>query len=239
VTTTDPTVPASDAARLDELAEVTREYATYSRTAYGTAAVMAGIAALAAIVADASGHSGPARLAFMLLPAGWLLLLAAARAYYQRHGIVVEPAQRLAYRGVFLAFVYLLCAAMAAVQAVFLAANMLRDPAPPFVPAAGPFATMVTLAAAVAVPVLAAVVVHSRTDWMLTSGLVGLALFAALRPPPTRPDLANLSQAILVLRWGILCGLPVLAGAMVVSGVRDHARYRRLERRLAALKGAA
>ncbi len=79
-----------EAARLDELAAVTKEYATYSRTSFGFAAVGVGIWILAAVLMETCGAWGWAHVGYVLVPLAWLVLSRNARAYYQRHGVVVE-----------------------------------------------------------------------------------------------------------------------------------------------------
>jgi hypothetical protein len=227
----------SEAHRLAELAEVTKEYATYSRSAYGAAFVVTAVAFLGAVAAELLGYLAFAGFAYLLLPAAWLLLLAGARAYYQRHGIVVEPAQRVAGRGWILTLVYLACASMA----VSLAAVMVRWAVGHGTGVGESWAlgTTLVIPALVAVPLLTAEVVRGKLDAAVTGATTMVALtgsrWAAL--PTASGSVADaLAQGSSALRVLLLVLGALLAVGMLVLGARDHVRYRRLERRLAALK---
>jgi hypothetical protein len=75
---------------LNELAAVTAEYPKYSRTMFGFAVAGTGAWLLASLwVRWAWSQRGGDMLA-LLTPIVWMLMLAPARAYYQRHGEVVE-----------------------------------------------------------------------------------------------------------------------------------------------------
>lgn len=220
---------APDPQRLDALAAVTHEYATYSRTAYGLAFVATGTSILGAVAFEATTHSVWARFGMLALAPAWLLLLAAARAYYQRHGVVLEPGQRQKRRRVYLAWVWFVCAWQAALL-VREAASARDDPWMTL-------ATMLSVCAIVAVPLLTAEIACGKLDLVVT--VLVLLLATALAPgafdPPSVANVHGRSRAIMRTTFV----LPVFAtagAALIVAGVRSHLRYRRLERRLAALK---
>jgi hypothetical protein len=232
----------SDAARLDELAAVTADYARYSRTAYGGAFVGTSAVLLGALAAELLGYSAFARFAYLLLPAAWLLLLACARAYYQRHGVVVEPAQRVSGRGWILGFVYFMCASMV----VSLAARLARRAADHGTGVLG-FAEVIgfglVMFGLVAVPLLTAEVVRGKLDAAVTLFITLCVVPWASQwaPPPALPgsEDATLNAVTSVLRMLFLGLVAPQAVGLLVLGVRDHVRYRRVERRLASLKGPA
>jgi hypothetical protein len=224
--------------RLDEIAAVTAEYAKYSRSAYGLAFVALGIAVLATMALDVVADSAWARFAYLLLPTAWLLLLAAARAYYQRQGKVVESAQRIPGRGWILGFVYFL----SAVAAFSLVAGGLEPYREDW--RLG-FGALLAVFSVVAVPVLMAELARGWRDALVTMNLLSVSLFV--------PHMAQASLRITAggqlqrlpsfplsgMRAAILALLAFLAVLTVTGGIRQHARYRALERRLAALQAKA
>lgn len=78
--------------KLDELAELTRDYARYSRSAGGLAAVLGGTFCLLSYLLGGLWPTMPVlRVALVALPLVWLLAKQVmARRYYQRFGFVEE-----------------------------------------------------------------------------------------------------------------------------------------------------
>jgi hypothetical protein len=227
------TVPAnaSESTRLDELAAVTKEYATYSRTAYGFAFVVTGAALLGTQTLDVVTRSLWARLSYLLLAPVWLLLLTVARRYYQRHGEVVEREQRVIGRGWMLGCVYFVSAA----EMFVLGSSYGRGSWP------GPLPAMLATFGIVAIPVLAAEVVRGKIDAAVTLTLIFTSMFAAFPLVPAAKDgeIDSLDPAISIVRAGAMLTLSVFAIAIVVAGVRQHVRHRALQRRLGALNERA
>jgi hypothetical protein len=226
--------PASATARLEELASVTKEYAKYSRTAFGLAFVGTGAAVLASVALDLAGSVG-ARLAYPLLPIVWLLLLAATRAHYQRHGEVVESAQDIgALRGWTLALVYfLVCVAVFGYLADGLSGRLRGD---------GPLISLVFVFAFVAVPILTAEIVRGKGEMSVTISLTMAASSVAVRSslPNGFGNGVDPLDRLLPMGWAALDAILVLAAiACIWVGSRQHVRYRALERRLDALKRGA
>lgn len=229
----DVTDGPAGAARLDELAAVTREYATYSRTTHGLALTATGAYLLAATALDASSLSPRVPFAYLMAPALWLVALWGSHRYYQRHGAVIEP-QRPG-SGLRRVLLVAICA-----EAAFFAwvATVAFEVAPRW---GGPrdlwsllLSFGVTLAL-VAVPLLAATVARGNDEITATFLLVTVQLYLPALPDPPIP----ISPASASFRWVFVAATALMALGMVPWGVRQHLSYRRLERRLASLKGAA
>jgi hypothetical protein len=205
-----------EASRLDELAAVTRECGKYSRTAFGFAlAVPGGWILLALAVAAVSVPLS--RVAFAVGPVLWLVLLPRARDSYQRHGRVVGPdADTTGFAIDILTPVVLWTAAVLGVR------TLLREKGawagtPEWL---GWLAVLVCAAGYVATPLLARRRVEAATDRSLTFAFAAYAVVSL--PDAWWPALAAL--------FGLVC---------VARGAYQHVVFRRLERRLAALKGTA
>jgi hypothetical protein len=206
VTTRDPVVPGDGAARLEELAEVTRTYASYSRTAFGLAHTVPGAVALVAVALARLGNSWGSTL-LALTPLVWLVTLWALRSWYQRHGLVIEqdpllPGLSRAARWLSLS--------VTTVLSVFLVLGCWRD------------GRLLGAATALAVPPIGLRVARGRADLEATTYVTAVAAFGA----PYLARGAGIEAAVLAS----------LALIWVLGGVWQHLQYRRLERRLAALK---
>jgi hypothetical protein len=217
---------APEAARLDEVAAVTKEYATWSRTAYGFAAIGTGAVVLAFVALDVFGGAEWTRALHLLDAPVWLLLLGGARRYYQRHGVVMEPEAGNRSRRVPVALVGLM-AALPVLQR-FGGVDRLAG-------MDGPIATVALVLGAVGVPLLAAEVGRSRSDFATTYAF--LMFGGVVARIPGGPAGRRVVEQI--LRSYLLAFLALWGAGLVVQGIREHLRYRRLERRLAALKAAA
>ena len=217
---------AADPARLDELAAVTREYATWSRTAYGFAAIGTGAVVLAFVGLDVLGGAEGMRALHLLDAPVWLVLLLAARRYYQRHGVVLEPDPRLRSRRVSLALVGLMSALV--VLQRFAGADRIAG-------MEGPLPTALLVLGAVGVPLAAAEVGRSRLDFATTLFFLMMTPFLA-RVPAGSP---SSREVFGILRAYMLVLVGLYGAGLVVQGAREHLRYRRLERRLAALRKAS
>lgn len=90
--------PMAAAARLDELAALTREYAAYSRTSHGIALIAFGVAFLAVAVLDLRFATQGVRFGYASAPLVWLVALWASRRRYQRHGGVIAQERPLSPR---------------------------------------------------------------------------------------------------------------------------------------------
>lgn len=203
-------VDGTGAARLEELAAVTREYAKYSRTRSGFAIAAAGACLLLGVAALLDGGVVAANVLVVFAPLVWLAILPLARTYYQRRGEVIEhepqpdgPAWPVPV-GVY----------VSAVVAILFRLGMREGRLDGEV--------MVTTAALVGLPTLAGALRHRLGDLSATmSGLMGPAM-------------------VPVERWEWLKWLVAGLGAIAVwRGALEHLAHRRLERRLAALKGVA
>jgi len=205
---------AADPARLDELAAVTKEYAKYSEAVTGFAGALTGGWLLAAEwVRSVSPRPGEMLLAFA--PLLWMVLALPARRYYQRHGRVVaeDPlrADEVAMSGRHKG----MAVTVIVLQSLVGITRQLDS-------VRGPW-EMLTVAAFAAMPVLAVRLVRANQDVMLVM-IVGWLV------APNVPSGWELWYA--VIRSALAIGL-------FLVGTLDHVHFRRLERRLAALKARA
>jgi hypothetical protein len=205
---------ASEAARLDELAAVTSEYAGYSRTVFGVGDALIGAWLIsAAWVRTISARGG--ELLLFVAPVASIAIVAAARAYYQRRGEVVE--QRAAppwVRGLILLCLYL--------WSVVAAWQQSKTP----LEQAGGAVVLVAIAALVATPMLALRCTRGLRD-------AGTAMVLVMLAALTRANRGAPSEDLFV--WGGA----LFGGALVVVGIWGHIQYRRMERRLAAFRERA
>lgn len=196
---------APEAARLDELAAVTSEYARYSRSVFGLA--LAGTGAWWFAALSIHWGAGGGEILTLLTPLVWMALLVKARAYYQKHGEVLEqetdvyPLPQGLPRAFFLCAIYLSC--------VFGIWGELEG--------ARRGDAFLGVATLVAIPVLAFRVTRGMTDAVVTCSMV----IAVRRRTPSRGELL----------FDLL-----LAAGLIAIGISQHHGYRRLEHRLAALK---
>jgi hypothetical protein len=175
------TAPEHELTWLDEVTAVTREYATYSRTAHGLALVVAGAWLFAAAAMDVATRSYWATVVYLFLPPVWLVTLGLVRSRYQRRGAVLEnelPAP-FARKSDFVT-VWFWCtwtvvlAFVGGIDGPFQAGG-----------AAMAVAMMTAVAATVAVPVLMREIARGVKDSRITSTLVMLAFGRAnLVPAP-------------------------------------------------------
>jgi len=209
----------TDPPRLDELAAVTREYARYSRRAFGFASVALG-AWIAAALAVGAVSIPWSSILFACGSLAWVLLVPRARAYYQRHGRVIEPE-------------------------------------PDMSGLAGEFFALFLWVFALYLPLR--FWIHYRT-WASASGVVGwaglavaaaavLATAALARTRLTGAGDLLFPVLLMILAMDVdrsvidsvatVAVTALFAALNIVKGVYDHVAFRRLERRLAALKGRA
>jgi hypothetical protein len=210
---TAPSVPPG-LARLEDLRALTAAYARYSRTWFGFASALTGAWLLAAL-SLAVWRSRPVGVLLLhATPLVWLALLVRARAYYQRLGEVVQ--QEIPNRsfqptlrrwGLFIVYF------TGVVGIVFR-----FDPRRGYSGELDPLA-MADVAIFVAIPMVASMVTRGIGDLSLTYSLAIVVVVWGERLDP----------------WGLV--LAVLAAAQVGGGIVQHVAHRRLERRLAALKG--
>lgn len=203
-------VNGPDAARLNELADVTRAYARYSGPSSGLAATLIGAWILAAewVLARAP-RAG--ELLFAFGPLVWITAVSFARRFYQRHGEVVGNSdderwlRSNAYRATIM--IGLFMSTLVAIDKQF------REPRRG--------SEMLVVAALVAAAMLSA--------WLLrTISLVftmSLVIFAG-----------QAVEAAAAPAWYSWSRIGIGVG-FIGLGIFDHFRYRRLERRLAKLKG--
>jgi hypothetical protein len=212
-----------DPAQLEELAAVTKEYATYSSKRSGLAGAAAGAWYIATFVIALRNETW-GRIAGLWGPILIIGLLAAGRRYYQRFGRVLElsasPPPPKRWRSVGLV---LLLTAITIMDATLNLDAWSDDSS------LARWAIVSALAAAPAVPLLADRVIQGFWDWgILLCSLVSTNYLAMTH------DRFGWVLAKLVL------GLVALFGAVLVAvGIGHHLRYLRLERRLAAMRKRA
>lgn len=222
------TTPALTPQYLEDLQRLTQEYARYSRSGAGLGSALGGLFAYLILAVDLIGHGGritflgayaplplKAVLALAFLPFLWLGALAALKAWwYQRHGAVeappaVDPRDRR--RKIALAIA-------APVLSTVLMLAIFHNAAPMQWLRAGLCAVLMG-ALAILIPRL----LQGRMERML-----GALLF--LCP-------ALLLAGIQMAAGDSLLALPVVGTLAIVLGVKEHLAYRRLEKRMAVLRG--
>ncbi len=214
---------AGAAARLEELAAVTKEYAQYAHALSGLGASAAGAWFVAlfvvAIRSDAWG-----RVAGLWTPFVVLAVLLLAKRHYQRFGYVSAPASPS--RSTRLALVRELGPAFTAGAAILSVATQHERWS------RGDHLLSLGAAAAVAAVPFAFVMrarVRAGDLDEIFARLSDLQVLAIV-------ILASPFESMIVKGW--LALMAVYGVAMFPIGVREHLRYRRLERRLAALREA-
>lgn len=205
---------ALDAARLDELAKVTKEYGRYSSSACGLAHTAVGFWLVGAFVAVTwYGLAGRVLVLwgpFLCAAALWL-----ARRYYQRHGAVLEPTGALQRRTWF--DVAIVAFGVGVTVASVAASVHDWAPNPHSAARAVLYMAVVSLVCA---PSIADRVARGIAD----SACILLAVMAAFAG---------------VLRshaWLILAPLGALGAMLAVLGVVEHRAYLRVQARLRALR---
>ena len=197
----------------DELSELTRRYARFSRSAAGLGSVLGGVLALVAYFTGALAPLAPwSRLLLASTPLVWIGAKEALRhRYYQRFGRVVERPDRSEYRWHVVLTIFI--AVVSAGVTVVMVGGMVMSGW-----TALPLARWLGyMAFVVALPFL--VWRYMRT---MAEFVVGVFLVA---------------QAALVLgggnyELGQQIQAPVFAVVLIVFGIREHLEFRVLTRRL-------
>jgi len=212
-------VAAPDSARLDELAAVTRDYATYSRSTCGLAYTAVGswlVGAFAAV--EWYGMAG--RILVLFGPFLCAVALVLARRYYQRHGSVLEqrPWDGLQRRSAF----EIACLIFGVGVTVARVATSFRAWAPD--PDSGiHLALYLAVISLVCAPSIADRVVRGVTD----SGCILVPAAAAMMG-------VFLGGYVL---GSFLLGTFAVAGALLaIQGLVEHRKYLRVQTRLRALR---
>lgn len=207
---------------LHELEALTRDYARYSRSAGGLAAVLGSACCIASyLLGGLLPLSAPLSVVLLALPLLWVLakqLL--ARRYYQRYGRVLEqetPATRRTY-----AF----CAGVVVLVAVLATATTHTWP-----PSAGRlgYLLLIWLLAPVSWLWLRSPLDFFVGTFLFCQAAVSCAGFT-YPVLGTAAAVADPSMALLTLLF------PLAALLMAVTGVRDHRRFLVLRERLARLR---
>jgi hypothetical protein len=194
---------------LDELAAVTEEYGRFFGRSAGFAAVLIGGWLLAAEALLGVSTRGGEFL-FAVAPLVWIALVSLARAHYQRHGEVIGNLRE----GEGFGYRTMMLAAIfvAALVGIMRHFDFPRRPGDLF-----------TVAAFVATPMLA--IRFVRTGPQLAAAMVMTAFAGNLRA-----DAGPAWYGWFRIAFGF---------GLALIGIFEHFRYRRLERRLAALKREA
>lgn len=214
--------------RLDALAAATREYATYSSTAFGLGySAWGGLLVLAGLACLASPTWGPT-LVFIAVPA-WFPLMRQARRHYQRRGEVRGEEQGMSTRrarqnGLF---------ALVLFGGLFLL-RVARHRADWAASQGAP--ASVGMAVAVACTVLAVALAVAWARGYRDTYLPALLLFFWAMQVTSDERFLPASRADAVAPVVLLCGAGLL---LAVLGGREHQAWKRLDRRLDQLRGAA
>jgi hypothetical protein len=216
----------TEAARLDELAAVTSEYARYSSERSGLAASAVGAFGLGVLAIMVRSLTW-GRIAALWSPLVTIGLVVAGRRYYQRFGSVLA-AERSRPGAAGLRRITLLLTLLFTSLAVVSTALHWEDWSAGS--SSAELALLGFLATAPALPLLVDRKVGGLWDGQLVS-------FSLLIAQITAAGSDGLRFRVTLAFIG---SVAALAGAVLVgAGVYQHAKYRRLERRLAALKGSA
>jgi len=220
---------AAEAARLDELAAVTREYGAYSRKSHGIALVAFGASLLAVAALDVVTGTREARFAYLAVPAAWLLALSASRGRYQRHGVVVAQERPLSPRARRWLLGGLTMFGGLTVSWLVLWVSSAR---PDFGTSLGLAATAFAVCL---VPALAIAVTNGRADLTTTCTFTGVTwgLVHVGIPRFAEPREDRVMHLLMVVI------ATLIAITAIVDGIRQHRRFLALERRLAALRSPA
>jgi hypothetical protein len=214
--------------RLKDLSELTKEYSTYSRTAFGLAWVGAGVWLFAALLVRARSPEW-SRLLFLLSPTVWLLSLARARAHYQRHGAVIQDEHGMAT---------LLSSRSGELRAMYILATlnicwlMLEQQGSGWTGVGYMLGLFAAVAGLVAVPLLAQRITRGRFDAVVSSGMLAGGTIGG-HEFATWVGRQRQTANLLVLWYALIL---FILGMLVLMGALQHRNYRRLERRLAKLR---
>jgi hypothetical protein len=200
--------------RLAELEAVTREYARFSRSAGGLGSVLGGLLGLGSYAAGGLlGTSGPVRAALIAIPFVWIVCKELMRRHYYQHlGAAAEQETRRGRNG------RVVTTAVTALVSVTVAAPVLAR-GDRVMDAAG------YLAVVVAMPVVAWLWLRSPLEFVTGTFLMCQAAVAF-----NGTAYPLLSVAVV---------FPFAAVALIVAGVRDHLRFRRVTERIGRLTGGA
>ena len=217
-----------DPARLEALTAATREYATYSTTSFGLGySAWGGLLVVAGLACLASPTWGPV-LVFFAVPS-WFPLMRRARQHYQRRGEVWGEEQGMSSRrarqnGLF-GLVIL------GVIFLFKVARHRAD----WVASQG-LPASVAMAVAVACTILALALAMAWGRGYRDTYLPGLLLLFWTMQVTGDERFLPASRGEVVPAVVLLCGAGLLLGGL---GGIEHQAWKRLDRRLAQLRGAA
>ncbi len=215
-----------DPTRLDALAAATREYATYSSTAFGLGtSAWGGLLIVAGLACLASATWGPL-LVFVAVPA-WFPLMRSARQHYQRRGKVRGEEQGMSARrarqnGLFGLLM------LSGLFLVRLARHRVEWVASQGAPAS------VAMAVAVTCTLLAVALALAWARGYRDTYLPGLLLFFWAVQVTSDERFLPASRADVVPVVVLLCGAGLL---LAVLGGNEHQAWKQLDRRLAQLRG--
>jgi hypothetical protein len=216
-----------DPAQLDALAAATREYATYSTTAFGLGySAWGGLLIVAGLACLASPTWGPV-LVFIAVPA-WFPLMRRARRHYQRRGEVRGEEQGMSSRrarqnGLF---------GLVMLSGLFLfrlARHRADWVANQGLPAS------VTLAVAMVCTVLAVALAVAWARGYRDTYLPGLLLLFWAMQVTSDERFLPASRGEVVQAVVLLCGAGLL---LAILGGSEHQAWKRLDHRLAQLRSA-
>lgn len=220
------TVNAPDPARLDELAALTREYGKYSAGGAGVSLAVLGVFWIAAASLALAGASGWSVVLFALAPAAWFIAVRAARRHYRRRGVVTLSDDELGLGKSGGAWAGFACAFLV-IQAIAFGVEGWRWAA-----AGSPGKWVAYAGGVVALTFAAWVAPQWNRDTRSGFGALAVASMGTsvvLSWRPARPWPGWEPGSVVVAVGGVV---------LVAAGIVQHLRYRRLERRLAALKAA-
>lgn len=200
--------------RLAELEAVTREYARFSRSAGGLGSVLGGLLCLASYAAGGLlGTSGPARAALIAIPFVWIVCKELMRRHYYQHlGAAAEQETRRERNG------RVVTTAVTALVSIMVTAGVL---------ARGDRVMDVAgyLAVVAAMPIVAWL--WLRVPLEFVTGIFLMCQAAVAFNGSAYPLL------------GVAIVFPFAAVGLIVAGVRDHLRFRRVTERIGRLTGGA
>lgn len=223
-------MPAPPSGSLDELEEVTREYASWSRTRFGLAGAAAGAWCVAAFVL-ALGSVQRGRIAALWTPLVALGLLSLGRRYYQRFGKVLEARPPLPLGGRPIApWLLVLLLAVATVNVV--------GRLDAWTGGARGLAHLAVVGALATFPAVALLVERVDARGHVDGAFVLFPVVTMWLSSLDEPFSAQSPGTRLVF-VGWLGWLAITGGVMIAVGITEHLGHRRLLRRLAALKGRA
>lgn len=207
-------------AGVQQLQDLTRRYARFSRRAAGLGNVLGGVLYLIVFfVGTLAPLQTWSRLLLALTPIVWIVAKETLRRrYYQRYGRVSEPADRSVWR-----WHAALTAFTALISGSILVYALIRAATDP--PDAFAWQALGYLAFVIAMPVLVWLYLWTAEEFIVGVGLI--------------------TQAAVILaggNYGLLganTGAALFAVVMIALGIRQHGDFMRLERELRARRGGA